>query len=81
MVFDAVNPISLSGSNQKISNCLIYNNGSIKVSKGAIKETIVSKNPKWEDKQLFIPSEKSYLLKSNNKIDTIGLRSNTNNND
>lgn len=71
--YEALNPILLKGSHQIISNCLIHNSGSIKVAEGAIKEGIISKNPKWEDKQLFIPSEKSYLLKKNNKVEHIGL--------
>jgi poly(beta-D-mannuronate) lyase len=37
-------------------------------------ENIAFKNPKWEDKKLFIPSDKSPLLKENNGIANIGLQ-------
>ncbi|WP_343329037.1 polysaccharide lyase 6 family protein [Polaribacter staleyi] len=71
--FKVTTPISLKGSNNSISNCLIYNSGFVKISGKAKKENILYKNPKWEDKALFIPSKKSLLLKKNNNIDTIGL--------
>lgn len=71
--FKVTTPISLKGSNNSISNCLIYNSGFVKVSGNAKKENLIYKNPKWEDRVLFIPNEKSPLLKLNNGIDGIGL--------
>jgi poly(beta-D-mannuronate) lyase len=67
-------PIDLKGKNNFISNCLISRSGFVKISKNAKKINILYKNPKWEDKILFIPSKKSILLKENNKIETIGLK-------
>ena len=72
--FKVSTPISLKGSNNIISNCLIYNSGFVKVSDKATKENILYKNPKWDDKTLFIPSKKSSLLKENNDIENIGLK-------
>ncbi|APZ48092.1 hypothetical protein BW723_07415 [Polaribacter reichenbachii] len=69
-------PIDLKGKFNFISNSLLYNNGFVKLSKGAQKENILYKNPKWENDELFIPSKKSSLLKENNKIDRIGLLKN-----
>jgi len=66
-------PIELKGMSQQISNCLINNSGFVKISQGARKSDLLYKSPKWEDKTLFIPSKKSVLLKSKNKIATIGL--------
>lgn len=66
-------PINLSGSFNSISNCLFDKSGFVKVDKGAQKKSILYKNPKWEDKDLFIPSKKSPLLKKNNGIETIGI--------
>lgn len=66
-------PVNLKGKNNIISNCLVYSSGFVKVTKNAKKENIIYKNPKWEDKTLFIPSKKSSLLKENNKINNIGL--------
>ncbi len=66
-------PIDLKGKFNFITNSLIYNSGFVKVSKGAKKEELLYKNPKWENDDLFIPSKKSSLLKENNDIDTIGL--------
>lgn len=71
--YEIVNPVNLSGKGSIIENCLISASGKIKISNGAIQKNIIYKNPKWEDKQQFIPSEKSHLLKENNKIDNIGL--------
>ena len=66
-------PIQLFGRGNKIINSLIYSSGFVKVTNGAIKENVYYKNPKWDDKELFIPSEKSILRKENNTIATIGL--------
>ncbi|MEO9569844.1 MAG: polysaccharide lyase 6 family protein [Polaribacter sp.] len=66
--------ISLKGKSNIISNCLIHNSGFIKVGENAKKENILYKSAKWEDKQLFIPSNKSPLLKEQNGIATIGLK-------
>lgn len=68
------NFVNLSGTSNSISNCLVYDNGGIKTSNNAIMENIAFKNPKWEDKKLFIPSNKSPLLKENNGIANIGLQ-------
>lgn len=65
--------ISLSGVSNTIKNCLLYDSGSIKTSNGASATNIINKSAKWEDKNLFIPSKKSPLLKENNGITTIGL--------
>ncbi|WP_166386878.1 MULTISPECIES: polysaccharide lyase 6 family protein [unclassified Polaribacter] len=67
-------PVSLVGSHNFISNCLIHNSGFVEVNKRATKSNIIYKNPKWKDNVLFIPSDKSELLKKNNTIDTIGLK-------
>lgn len=66
-------PIQLFGRGNKIINSLIYSSGFVKATNGAIKENVYYKNPKWDDKELFIPSEKSILRKENNTIETIGL--------
>ena len=71
--YDIKTPIKLSGTNNKIINSVVHSSGFIKTSNGAVKEHVLYKNPKWENKELFIPSKKSILLKSNNKIDDIGL--------
>ncbi|WP_405606589.1 polysaccharide lyase 6 family protein [Polaribacter sp. Asnod1-A03] len=72
--FKMETPISLKGTKNIISNCLIFKSGFVKVSNGAEKKDIIYKNPKWEDDVLFIPSEKSDLLKKNNEIENIGLK-------
>jgi poly(beta-D-mannuronate) lyase len=72
--YKAETPIVLSGIENTIKNCLIFDSGNIKVNKGAQEYDIINKNPKWEDKDAFIPSEKSPLLKANNGIETIGLK-------
>ncbi len=66
-------PVSLSGFSNVIKNCLIYDSGTLKLSGGAKDLNILYKNPKWEDKDTFTPSEKSDLLKKNNNIERIGL--------
>ena len=66
-------PVDLKGAFSFIKNSLIYDNGFVKTSNGAMKENVIYKNPKWEDNNLFIPSSKSPLLKSNNEIDDIGI--------
>jgi len=66
-------PINLKGTNNKIFDCVISSAGKVKATKGAIAKNIIYKNPKWKDKKQFIPSEKSMLLKVNNKITDIGL--------
>lgn len=66
-------PINLSGFGNSISNCLVSDNGYIKTSKGAQSNNILYKSAKWDDKNLFIPSKKSPLLKENNGIELIGL--------
>lgn len=68
------NPISLQGSASFIKNSLFYDSGFPKVSKNAKEMDLIYKNPKWEDDDLFIPSNKSPLLKENNDIEIIGLR-------
>lgn len=66
-------PIDLKGKFNFITNSLIYNSGFVKISKGAEKENLLYKNPKWENGDLYIPSKKSSLLKENNEVDRIGL--------
>ncbi|WP_282074022.1 hypothetical protein [Polaribacter atrinae] len=72
--YKVITPVSLKGSNNRIVNCLIHNSGFVKTSENAKKENLIYKNPKWEDNALFIPSDKSPLLKANNDIDNIGLK-------
>ena len=67
-------PVSLKGRFSFIKNSLVHNSGFVKASKGAIMENILYKNPKWEDDELFIPSERSPLLKEKNKVVRIGLK-------
>jgi poly(beta-D-mannuronate) lyase len=71
--YNIIKPVSLKGSGSRIENCLLNANGNIKTSNGAIQKHIFYKNPKWKDKNNFMPSKKSILLKENNKINTIGL--------
>ena len=70
------NPISLAGFSNSINNCLFDDSGFLKTTKGASEENIIYKNPKWDDRDLFIPSKNSPLLKANNGIETIGLLQN-----
>ncbi|MBI9040777.1 chondroitinase-B domain-containing protein [Lutibacter sp.] len=72
--YQVKNLVSLSSPTQTITNCLVYDNGSLKIANGAISTNVEFKNPKWEDKKLFIPSDKSPLLKENNGIANIGLQ-------
>ena len=53
---------------------MFHDSGFIKVTKGATDSNILYKNPKWDDKTLFVPSKKSPLLKENNDKETIGLK-------
>ncbi|MCI2228240.1 polysaccharide lyase 6 family protein [Polaribacter sp. MSW13] len=71
--YEIENPISLSGSWQIIENSLIHHCGKIKTTNNAIQKNIFYKNPKWDDKEKFIPNKKSILLKENNTIEDIGL--------
>lgn len=71
--YNSVKPINLEGLGSSIENCLLNANGNVKTSKGAKQKNIIYKNPKWENKKKFIPSKNSFLLKENNKINTIGL--------
>ncbi|MCL4141216.1 UNVERIFIED_CONTAM: hypothetical protein GTU68_066157 [Idotea baltica] len=71
--YKALSPINIKGINNSIRNCLFDDSGFPKVTKGAKEENIIYKNPKWEDKDKYIPSEKSPLLKKNNDVDLIGL--------
>ena len=68
-----VTSVNLSGLKNSIYNCLVYATGSIKATNGAKSNEILYKNPKWDDYKLFIPSQKSSLLKENNGIGEIGL--------
>jgi len=47
--------------------------GKVKVNSGAKSANLIYRSAKWDDKNLFIPSKKSPLLKTNNDIDDIGL--------
>ncbi|WP_299118766.1 polysaccharide lyase 6 family protein [uncultured Winogradskyella sp.] len=71
--YKAQNPINLQGVNAIIKNCLFDDSGFPKLSKGAKEMNMIYKNPKWEDKEKYIPSEKSPLLKENNGNEQIGL--------
>ncbi|SDS03320.1 poly(beta-D-mannuronate) lyase [Polaribacter sp. KT25b] len=71
--YNIINPIKLSDKGSIIENCLVYSCGKIIAKKNAEEKNILYKNPKWDDKNNFIPSKKSDLLKENNKIETIGL--------
>jgi len=62
--YKIVNPVNLKGAKNKISNCIIYDCGKAKVTKGASEKGVTYKNPKWADKDNFIPSEKSPLVKN-----------------
>ncbi|KOY51414.1 polysaccharide lyase 6 family protein [Polaribacter dokdonensis] len=66
-------PVSLYGKDNIIENSLINLCGKIKVNNGAKSVNLIYRSPKWDDKNLFIPSKKSPLLKSNNDIEDIGL--------
>ncbi|QXP63164.1 polysaccharide lyase 6 family protein [Polaribacter sp. HaHaR_3_91] len=72
--YKVITPVSLKGSNNSISNCLIHKSGFVKISDNAKKENLIYKNPRWDDNYLFTPSDKSPLLKVNNDIDNIGLK-------
>lgn len=71
--YKATQPINLQGSKNIISNCLFDDNGFVKTSRGATEENILYKSPKWKDKENYIPSKKSPLLKEKNGIARIGL--------
>ncbi|WP_298546011.1 polysaccharide lyase 6 family protein [uncultured Aquimarina sp.] len=62
--YKVVNPVNLKGNKNSISNCVIFDCGTVKITKGASAKDVMYKNPKWEDKNNFIPSEKSPLLKT-----------------
>ncbi|MFD2561323.1 polysaccharide lyase 6 family protein [Aquimarina rubra] len=62
--YKVVNPVNLKGAKNSISNCVIFECGTVKTTKGASAKDIQYKNPKWDDKNNFIPSEKSPLLKT-----------------
>ncbi|WP_299438713.1 polysaccharide lyase 6 family protein [uncultured Aquimarina sp.] len=68
--YKVVNPVNLQGNKNTISNCVIFDCGTVKATKGASAKDILYKNPKWEDKNNFIPSEKSPLRKQQH----IGLK-------
>ncbi|MFY0628966.1 MAG: hypothetical protein JXR05_01220 [Flavobacteriaceae bacterium] len=74
--YNQKHPVNLSGFLNSIENCLIHTSGNVKVTKGATKKNILYRSPKWSDKKNFVPGKKSYLLKENNKIGTIGLLGN-----
>lgn len=71
--YNLKNPVNLSGPRNIIENCLVHSSGEVKTTKEAIQTNILYKNPKWDDKNNFIPSKKSPLLKENNKTSAIGL--------
>lgn len=71
--YNIENALKLSDKGSFIDNCLVYSCGKITVNRDAKESNIIYSNPKWEDKNNFIPSSKSILLKENNKIETIGL--------
>ncbi len=67
-------PVDLKGRFSFIKNSLVHDSGFLKANQGAKKENVLYKNPKWDDDNLFIPSNKSPLLKSKNGIARIGLK-------
>ncbi|WP_178986121.1 polysaccharide lyase 6 family protein [Winogradskyella helgolandensis] len=71
--YKAQTPINLQGLNNVISNCLFDDNGYPKITKGAKEIDLIFKSPRWEDKDNYIPSKKSPLLKDNNGKALIGL--------
>jgi len=71
--YKAETPVNLKGTNNIISNCLFDDNGYPKITKGAKEIDLIFKNPKWDDKDSYIPSKKSPLLKANNGKALIGL--------
>lgn len=68
-----VTSFNLSGINNNINNCLFYSSGTLKTTSGAKSTNLLFKSPKWEDRNTYLPSEKSPLLKENNEIAKIGL--------
>jgi poly(beta-D-mannuronate) lyase len=72
--FKIKSPVDLKGRFSYIKNSLVHNSGVVKASKGAVMENVLYKNPKWDDNELFIPNEKSPLLKEKNKVARIGLK-------
>jgi len=74
--YRALNPINLQGRNSVIKNCLFDDSGFPKLSKGAKELNMIYKSPKWEDKENYVPSKKSPLLKENNGHEQIGLLQN-----
>ncbi|WP_247666488.1 polysaccharide lyase 6 family protein [Aquimarina sp. MMG015] len=68
--YKVINPVNLNGSKNTISNCVVFDCGTVKATKGASEKNVIYKNPKWEDKEKFIPSEKSPLRKEQH----IGLK-------
>ncbi|MDH7448076.1 polysaccharide lyase 6 family protein [Aquimarina sp. 2201CG14-23] len=68
--YRVINPVNLKGNKNTLSNCIIFDCGTVKATKGASAKDVLYKNPKWEDKENFIPSEKSPLRKQQH----IGLK-------
>lgn len=66
-------PFHLKGKNNSANNSLFNDSGFPKFSRGAKEIDLIFSRPKWKDKEAFIPSAKSKLLKSNNKREHIGL--------
>jgi len=66
-------PLRLKGKNNSIENCLFYAIGFPETRDGAKQKDIISKKPKWDNKENYIPSDKSPLLESNNGVGRIGL--------
>ena len=66
-------PVQLSGAANAMDNCLFYDVGFPKFTKGAIDTNVLYKKPKWLDENLYIPDQKSPLLKSRNGVGDIGL--------
>lgn len=68
--YKVINPVSLKGNKNVITNCVIFDCGTVKATKGASAKDVFYKNPKWDDKENFIPSKKSPLLRQQ----AIGLK-------
>lgn len=74
--FRSKTPVSLQGRKAILSNCLFDDNGFPKLTQGAKEEHMVYRNPRWEDKDNYVPSKRSPLLKENNDQALIGLKQN-----
>ena len=63
----------LKGPKNKISNSVVYNSGELKTSSKAKSENVMSKNPKWEDKDTFQLEDDSPLKAAGTDGKDIGV--------